>query len=246
MENQLQTIVSKSGLEPKEGKTLLEKFGNYEEIAKEWEEKAKAIVVTDSSQTAEMAMAKVARKKFSDLRIDVENSRKAMKEQSLRKGQAIDAVARFIVSLISPIENHLKEQENFVKIEAKRKAEEQRIADEKRAEEELRLKEESERKEQERVRLENIKLKEEADKKEATFAKERAKAEADKAKVEEEARKEREESERIANIEKEKADKILAEERAKADKERLEKERVQKLLDEQIECPFCKKKFNIK
>ena len=284
MENQLSVIIKESGLEEAESNSLMEKFGNYEQIAKEWELKAKAIVVTNNSQTVEMAMAKAARRKFSDLRIEVEKARKTMKEQSLRKGQAIDAIARFIVSLISPIEEYLRLQEDFTKIQATKKAEEERIELERRAEEELRLKEEADRKEQERIRLENIKLQKEAEAREELMIEERvkaeqyrksleekaqkerelaeaklkaereisekiqaeirAKAEADRLKVEEIAKKEREETERLAKIEKEKADKILVEERAKAEKERLEKERVQKLLDAQIECPFCHKKFN--
>lgn len=251
MDNQLKVIVDNSGLEANEGQTLLEKFGHYEQIAKEWEIKAKQIVVTDVSQKTEMAMAKVARKQFSDLRIEVEKSRKAMKEQSLRKGQAIDAVARFLVSLISPIEEHLKLQEDFVKIQEAKKAEELRIEAEKKAAEELRLKLEAEEKERERIKLENIRLQEEAKKREAEFAEERAKAEAERLRVEVEAQKEREKAERLARIEKEKAEKALREERAKAEKERKVAEakqaeivRVQKLLDEQIECPNCHHKFN--
>lgn len=242
--NQLSTIVNESGLETNEGQTLMEKFGNYEQIAKEWETKAKEIVVTSRDQKTEMEMAKVARKKFSDLRIEVEKSRKQMKEQSLRKGQAIDAIARFLVSLISPIEEHLKLQEDFIKIEDAKKAEQLRLEAEKKEQEELRLKLEAEEKERERIRLENIKLREEAEKREEEFAKERAKAEAERLEAETKARKEREESERLSRLEKEKTDKLLAEERAKAKKESLERARVQKLLDEQIECPFCHKKFN--
>ena len=210
MSTQLSVIVKNSGLEMAEGKTLLEKFGNYEQIANEWEIKAKQIVVTDASQTTEMAMAKAARKKFSDLRIDVEKSRVAMKEQSLRKGQAIDAIARFLVSLIKPIEDHLKLQEDFVKIQEAKKAEELRLELQRKEEEKERLRLEAEAKEQERIRLENIRLQKEAKKREEEFEKERAKAE---------------------------------QERQKAEDERLEKERMQKILDAQIECPYCHKKF---
>lgn len=272
MSNQLSVIVKNSGLEIAEGKTLLEKFGNYEQIAKEWEFKAKQIEVTDASQVAEMAMAKSARKKFSDLRIDVEKSRKAMKEQSLRKGQAIDAIARFLVSLITPIEEHLKLQEDFVKIQEAKKAEELRLELQKKEEEKERSRLEAEAKEQERIRLENIRLQREAKKREAEFekerakaeenarkereeaektlAKERAKADAERKLAEEKVRKEKEEAERLARIERERVEKKLVEERAKAEQERqkaederLEKERIQKILDAQIECPYCHKKF---
>ena len=159
----LNEIVKASNLELAESQSIVEKFGSYESIAKEWETKAKMIVVTDASQVTEMAMAREARKKFSQLRIDVEKARKAMKEQSLRKGQAIDAIARFLTSLITPIEDHLRLQEDFVKIQEEKKAEEARIAAEKKAEEERMAKEKAEAEERERIRLENEKLKKEAE-----------------------------------------------------------------------------------
>jgi len=71
-----------------------------------------------------------------------------------------------------------------------------------------------------------------------------AKAKAERVEAEILAKQEREEVERLARIEREKAEKMLAKERAAAEKVRLEKEKVQRLLDEQIECPFCHRKFN--
>lgn len=261
MESQLLAIVNSSNLSQPEAKTLITNFGTYEQVAEEWKTKAEMIVVTDASQVAEMEMAKVARKKFSDMRIAIEKTRKELKEQSLRKGQAIDAIAKFLVSLISPIEEHLKLQENFIKIQEAKKAEEVRIEAEKKAAEELRLKLEAEEKELEQIRLENIRLQEEARKREQEFAKERAKAEADRRKAEQKAQREREEAEKVLAEEKvkaeaermrveeevrkqrEKAEKILAEERAKAKAERIEKEKIQKLLDSIIECPYCHQKL---
>jgi hypothetical protein len=244
MDNQLSVIIQSSGLEENEGKTLLDNFGDYESIAKEWKTKAEMIVVTNETQTAEMEMAKVARKKFSDMRIAIEKKRKELKEQSLRKGQAIDSIAKFLVSLISPIENHLKLQEDFVKIQEAKKAEDERIEAEKKAQEELRLKLEAEEKERERIRVENIKLREEAEKRELEFAKERAKAEEEKRAIEEKARKEREEAEMVAKAEKEKQEKIIAEERAKAETAQREKDEAQEKLKNMIECPNCHHRFS--
>jgi hypothetical protein len=257
MDTQLQVIVKESGLEITEGKSIIEKFGDYEKIAREWELKAKSIVVTDASQTTEMAMAKEARKHFSNLRINVEKTRVAMREQSLRKTQAINSVARFLVSLIKPIEDYLREQEDFVKIQEAKRVELLRIEAEKKEEADRLAREEANRIEQERIKAENEKLKLEAELREKKMAEERVKAEAERAKLEEIARKEREESERLAKEEKAKHDKMLAEEKARADaekarieeiarKEREEKERVQKLLNARVECPFCHQKFSIK
>jgi len=236
--SQLEIIVKESGLELAESESLLKKFGNYEQIANEWEVKAKTIVVTSAEQVTEMKMAKDARKYFSDLRIELEKSRKAMKEQSLRKGQAIDAVARFLVSLISPIEEYLKSQEDFVKIQEAKKAEELRLIEEKRIEDERIAKEKAEAEERERIRIENEKLRKELEEKEKA------------------SRLEREESQRKLNIEIEKANKERLEtqkkiddEKARVDKEKLESDRKQKELEEKlahmIECPNCHHKFNI-
>ena len=152
--NQLTVIVQNSGLEPTEGQTILEKFNSYEEVARDWENKAKAIVVTDVSQVAEMKMAREGRLFLAQKRIDVEKARKALKEQSLRKGQAIDAIAKFLTSLIEPTEKYLKEQEDFVKIQAEKEADRLRIEAEAKAEVERLAKEKVEREEQERIRLE--------------------------------------------------------------------------------------------
>jgi len=161
-ESQLTAIVKSSNLEVIDSKIILDKFGNYESIAREWETKAKMIKVTNALQITEMNMAREARKTFSNLRIDVEKTRKALKEQSLRKGQAIDAIARFLTSLISPIEQYLLEQENFVKIELERKAEEKRV-EEARLAEKARIEQEAkEAAERERMRVENEKLRKEA------------------------------------------------------------------------------------
>lgn len=231
----LTEIVKNSGLEVVESKSVIDRFGSYESLAKEWETKAKAIVVTSSEQTIEIAMAREARKKFTNLRIDVEKARKSMKEQSLRKGQAIDAIARFLTSLILPIEEHLRNQEDFVKIQEEKKAEQERIELEKKIEEERLAKEKAEREEQERIRLENEKLKKEAVERERVLAEERLKAEKEKKVLEEKARLEREKAE---------AEKlqIQKEQQKKLDDERKERERVEFELKEKKDAEELKKK----
>ena len=82
--NELVEIVNASGLEKTKADFILTHFQDYFKIAAEWEIKSKAIKVTDASQTTEMGMAKVARKMLSQKRIDIENARKELKEQSLR------------------------------------------------------------------------------------------------------------------------------------------------------------------
>lgn len=265
MENQLQVIVKESGLEATKAKYILEQFQGYFELASEWEIKAKAILVTKESQTAEMQSAREGRLFLRDRRIDVENARKRLKEQSLREGKAIDGIANVLKALIVPIEEYLEHQEKFVEIKEEAKREAKRLEIEARIAEEERIAAEKAAAEQERLRVENEKLKAEAQKKEREFLAERKKQNdiliAERTKAEEErqevARKAKIESDKQAkklaaerekaNAEREEAEekaRILKEkERTKLEAERKEKERLEALLKAQVECPFCHKKF---
>jgi hypothetical protein len=123
-ENQLVKIINESGLDKTKAQVLLENFNNYFELAADWENKAKTLTVTDVKQVAEMKMAREGRLFLSQKRIDVEKTRKALKENSLREGQTIDAIAKILTNLILPIEEDLKNKEKFAEIqEANRRAE---------------------------------------------------------------------------------------------------------------------------
>lgn len=236
--NQLSIIVQNSNLEPIEAQSILEKLNAYEDVARDWESKAKAIVVTNKSQTAEMRMAREGRLFLAQKRIDVEKARKALKEQSLRKGQAIDAIAKFLTSLIEPIEKYLKEQEDFVKIQEEKEVERLRIEAETKAEAERIVKEKADREEQARIRLEIEKLKKEAKERERVIAEERENAR--KEREAEELEKKRIEIEHQRNLEAERKERerVEAELQAKKDAEekaRLELEEAKRLAELQPE-----------
>lgn len=265
--NELQVIVAESGLETTKAQFVLEKFQSYFQIAAEWEAKAKTIVVTDESQTAEMQLARVGRLFLRDKRIKIEKARKELKEQALREGKAIDGIAKVLKNLIEPIESYLDKQEHFVEIKAAEKEEKERIERERKAEEERIAKEKAEAEERERIRIENERLKAEAaererkaaeDKKahEELLAAERAKAAAEKKAVEDKAKAEAEKQEKLLAEQKAKADaeRKAAEEKAlkekqkieaKAAAEKKEKERLAEIIKNQIECPFCHRKFEM-
>ena len=135
MENQLSIIVKESGLEKTKAQVLLDNFSAYFQIAADWEKKAKAIVVSDETQTADMKMARVGRLFLREKRIAIEHTRKELKEQSLREGKAIDGIANVLKALIVPIEEYLDKQERYVEIKAYEEAERKRIEEEKKAEE---------------------------------------------------------------------------------------------------------------
>lgn len=116
-------IVKESGLEQTKADYILQKFTNFFEIAADWERKSRAIVVTDISQVAEMKMAREGRLFLKQKRVEVENTRKELKEQSLREGKAIDGISNVLKSLIIPTEEYLEQQEKFAEIqEANRRA----------------------------------------------------------------------------------------------------------------------------
>ena len=134
-----------------------------------WAKKASKIIVTDESQKVIMEEARTGRIFLASIRNEVERNRKALKEDSLRRGKAIDGVANFIKDLIIPTEEHLKRQEDFV--ELREKAKNDRILAEAKAKEqsELEAKQKAEREELERLRKE----KQEQMKKEAEAQKEK-------------------------------------------------------------------------
>ena len=133
--NNLQVIdvIESAGLEQDTTKTLRDKFLPFWEQAEQWKKKAEGLVVTDESQTSEMKMARVARLALRQVRIDADKTRKALKEDSIRYGRAVQGVYNVIEYLIKPIEEHLLEQEKFAEIQAQRRlealnAERERIA----------------------------------------------------------------------------------------------------------------------
>lgn len=116
--NSLQVIdvIESAGLEQGTTKNLREKFLPFWEQAERWKEKAQALVVTDESQTAEMKMARTARLALRQIRVEADKTRKALKEDSIRYGKAVQGVYNVIEYLVRPIEEHLLRQEQFVEI----------------------------------------------------------------------------------------------------------------------------------
>src|SRR3990167_496569 len=213
MENQLAIIIKESQLEETKAKYILDNFQNYFEIASEWELKAKAIKVTNEKQETEMEMARIGRLFLRQKRLDVENARKKLKEESLREGKVIDGIANVLKALIVPIEEYLEKQEKFIEIQEEKRNESKRIEEEKK-EEEKRIAREKDQAEKNRLlMIQNENLKKEAAAKEKALKKER-----------EAVLKKQQEAEEKAQIEREK---IRKENEAKLTKERKEREAVE-------------------
>lgn len=122
LEGELVVVAKESGLEPTKVEGLLLKFSEPFNHARQAIDMAKDITVTSESQVDEMESARVARLELKNIRVDVEKTRKELKEQSLREGKAIDGMANIIKAMIVPVEEHLEAQEKF----AERLAEERK------------------------------------------------------------------------------------------------------------------------
>lgn len=119
----LAAIAEKSGLPSAIAESLVTTFVPLAEKAARIIAGAESIVVTDATQVSEMKASRTARLALREVRVDIDKARKALKEESLRRGQAIDAVAGDLRERIEPVELRLEEQEKFAeRAEAARKA----------------------------------------------------------------------------------------------------------------------------
>lgn len=114
----LQVVGEQNGLEATKLETLLSKFSKSYADAKELASDAHAIIVTEESQTELMLSARAKRLALKNIRVEVEKTRIALKEQSLREGKAIDGMSNIIKALIVPVEEYLENQEKFADIKA--------------------------------------------------------------------------------------------------------------------------------
>jgi len=236
-DKKLAVIVKESGLESTKAKVILEKFQDYFEVAAEWEEKAKTIVVTDENQLVDMKLARTGRLFLREKRTAIEKARKELKEQALREGKAIDGIANVLKALIVPIEEYLTKQEKFVEIRQGEKKEQERIEAEKKAEDDRIAAEKAEVVERERIRLENIRLKAEAEEREKKILQERKKVEKERKKQEETLQKQKEDAEkkRKEAVAESEAEQERIKEEAKLKQEKANQEAEEKLEKERKE-----------
>lgn len=89
------------------------KFKEYEDIATEWNKKAYEIEVTDESQVELMQQAREGRLLLKAKRIEIEKTRKRLKDQSLAEGRFIDSLAKRLFAIIEPAEGYLEIQEKY-------------------------------------------------------------------------------------------------------------------------------------
>jgi hypothetical protein len=121
MSNKIDELIGTGVIEKTKADYIKEKFKDFTQAIEEWSEKANAIVVTDENQKELMSEAREGRLLLKAKRIEVEKTRKSLKEQSLNEGRLIDSVAKYLTGLIEPAEKHLELQEKFVEIQEQNK-----------------------------------------------------------------------------------------------------------------------------
>lgn len=228
-------------------------FNPYLEEAKGWVEQAKTINIVDENQVDDILKARELRLNLKKVRTSVENRRKELKEDSLRRGKAIDGFANILKMLIEPVEDHLEKQEKFVELQIK--ARKEQIESDRKAELEKVGTDSSfyDLKEMPQATFEQLlataqqtyTLKKEAERKaeddriakEQAEAEERIKVKAEAERLAQEARKMEEEQAKIRaereQFEREKRDKEEAEAREKARLEAEKKAEEKRLKDEE-------------
>lgn len=102
-----------AGLEPDSATMLRSAFETMFAQADEWCARARSIQITSVDQKREMKLARESRLALREIRVNADKERKRLKEDSVRRGKAIDGIANVLKALIEPIEAHLLEQETF-------------------------------------------------------------------------------------------------------------------------------------
>lgn len=120
--NQLTVIAKSKGIAPALATQIVTTFAPMVMRAKAIADAAAKVKVTDATMLTEMKQARQLRIDAKNLRGEAEKARVSIKEEFLRPGQTVDEVAKFVKGLIEPVEEALREQEEFaLRAEAARK-----------------------------------------------------------------------------------------------------------------------------
>lgn len=105
-----------SGLSVERHNELAGRFNPFMDTVQGLIECSKTIEVKGEEDVSAMDLARTTRLGLKSIRIDVEKTRKELKEASMREGKAIDGMANIIKYIIVPVEKDLQEKEDFVRI----------------------------------------------------------------------------------------------------------------------------------
>lgn len=123
-ENKLALVLQENKLDPTETLDEQKIFSPFFEQVDKMKEACNAIVITSVEQVDDMVLAREYRLALQKIRTSGAKEKDRLKEIPLRKCQAIDALNRYLVSEVKPLEAHLQEQEDFIENAKKKIADE--------------------------------------------------------------------------------------------------------------------------
>lgn len=94
--------------------TELQKFNITDSAISELKEKYLPLGINGLEDKGGYALVRNARLHVKGLRVEVEKTRRLLKEDAIKYGRIVDAEAKRITSLLSPIESHLEAQETAI------------------------------------------------------------------------------------------------------------------------------------
>jgi len=109
----LETVVTQSGLDPASAEALRLAFNPLFTAAADWSKRVNGLSVTDVSQRRELKLARESRLALKEIRCNADRQRKKLKEESLRRGKAIDGIYNVLEYLVAPLEEQLLAMEQF-------------------------------------------------------------------------------------------------------------------------------------
>lgn len=113
MENKALEIIKEQALPTDASQNIQTAFADFFKEAKELSDEAQSIVVTDVDDTVAIQRARTLRLRLQKVRTGADKVRKELKDESLRRGKAIDGVFNVLKFLVVPLEEHLTKQEKF-------------------------------------------------------------------------------------------------------------------------------------
>jgi len=108
---ELQQVNTASGIGDESALALRGQFGAYYNEIVSW--RNQAATITDPENIEQQAIARTVRLGLRKTRCDVENTRKALKADSLARGKAIDGFANVLKYLCEPVEAQLLDVEQY-------------------------------------------------------------------------------------------------------------------------------------
>lgn len=111
--NELEELAATSPIEKSEAQKIAADFNQFADKLDGWQQEANQIVIVSIEDKEQMLAARTLRLRVRDARINVEKTHKVWKQDVLDRGRLIDACKNLAVGLIKPIEQELKDKEDF-------------------------------------------------------------------------------------------------------------------------------------